>query len=59
MQSSFCKYEDKEKCVLLKKPCVPGQKGCVLGNKVIIQNSKLKIDAKTYKNKNIARFRED
>jgi hypothetical protein len=30
MQSSFCKYENNEVCMLLKGKCDPGRKGCVI-----------------------------
>jgi hypothetical protein len=33
MQSSFCKYENKEECMLLKGKCDPGRKGCVISRK--------------------------
>ncbi len=58
MGSSFCKYENRDKCVLVKKPCVPGQKGCILGTKVKEAELGTAADARGYKSRDIARFRE-
>ncbi len=43
----------------MEKPCVPGQKGCVLNLKVKTQKLKVEIIPAEYKNKKIARFREN
>jgi hypothetical protein len=59
MGSSFCKYENKENCELLKKPCVPGQHGCVLKSKVKIQKLEVGQDSHGYKSKDIARFKDN
>jgi hypothetical protein len=59
MGSSFCKYENKENCELLKAACEPGKKGCVLSGKLKDQSSMLKANVKTYKSKDIARFKEN
>ncbi len=56
MGSSFCKYENKERCELLHTECVPMQKGCVL-SKLKTDKPGLKIDSRKYKSKDIARFR--
>lgn len=58
MGSSFCKYENKDNCELLKSACEPGKKGCVLKGKLTVDSGRLTVDDKTYKSKDIARFKK-
>ena len=58
MGSSFCKFENKENCRLLKTGCEPGQKGCVLKSKVISHKLEAGQDSLGYKSKDIARFKK-
>lgn len=57
MQSSFCKYENKERCELLDRECVPGQKGCVLKSKVKSHKLEVGPDSPGYKSRDIVRFK--
>jgi hypothetical protein len=58
MGLSFCKYENKENCELIKSACVPGQKGCVIKSKIKSQKIESGPDSEGYKSNDIARFKK-